>query len=102
MLEFQHLHESTAVGGGPVASNIGKCSVHTHSAEYAGTTGNATVTHYGRNGIGGWFTIHTFTFTGAVAGEKQSVTLTHAWDQYRTECSVLQAGASVLSSMAGA
>lgn len=102
MLLFEHTHTAAAVGGGPVVTNVGNCSLHIHTAEYIGTTGNATIIHSGRNGTGSWFPIYTFTFTAAVAGEKASVALAHAWEQYKTECTVLQAGASVKSSMAGA
>ena len=110
---FSQLHVATNAGDDSAAvigKNVGN-SVRTHTAEYrcASGTGNATVTHYGRNGYsgdttgGGWFPIWTYTFTGASNGDKASNTLQHAWEDYKTECSVLTGtGGKVLSTMSGA
>lgn len=107
MLIFNQLHTATNVGAGnTITMRITRASLKTHTVEYLcdSGTGNATVTHYGRNSdAGGWHAIWTYTFTGAASGDKAATTLQHAWEDYKTECSVLTGtGGRVLSTMAGA
>lgn len=105
---LNQLHTATNVGSGEAISTRGRtgATLKTHTVEYLcdSGTGNATVTHYGRNSdAGGWHAIWTYTFTGASSGDKAATTLQHAWEDYKTECSVLTGtGGRVLSTMAGA
>ena len=105
---LNQLHTATNSGSGaPITTNVlHNTTLKTHTVEYLcdSGTGDATVTHYGRNGdAGSWHAIWTYTFTGAASGDKAATTLQHAWEDYKTECSVLTGtGGRVLSTMAGA
>ena len=107
MIILHQLHAATNVGAGVVVSARGGAArLKTHTAEYqcSSGTGDATITHYGRNSDqGAWHAIWTYAFTAASNGDKASTTLEHAWDDYKTECSVLTGtGGQVLSTMSGA
>ena len=107
MLILHELHAATNVGAGINVMVMGvSAPLKTHTAEYqcSSGTGNATITHYGRNSDqGAWHAIWTYAFTGAANGDKAATTLEHAWENYKTECSVLTGtGGKVLSTMSGA
>lgn len=93
-------HAATNIGTGDAVSGA-LSELHTHTTELVTSAGNGsgTVIHYGRNGTSpSWHEIVAFTFSADPTGTKQSVTLQHRWDQYKSECTAISGTNAVVHS----